>query len=129
MPQVVEPAIETFAQIKVIGVGGAGGAAINRMVESGIQNVEFIAVNTDAQALHHSLANHKIHIGKDATRGLGLVPVVALAQVLDTLSQLWPAKLVSWSLALPQSHLPSKAKSVARTLTLPSSDCVQLLIP
>jgi cell division protein FtsZ len=71
MPQVVEPAIETFAQIKVIGVGGAGGAAINRMVESGIQNVEFIAVNTDAQALHHSLANHKIHIGKDATRGLG----------------------------------------------------------
>jgi cell division protein FtsZ len=71
MPQVVEPAIETFAQIKVIGVGGAGGAAINRMVESGIQNVEFIAVNTDAQALHHSLASNKIHIGKDATRGLG----------------------------------------------------------
>lgn len=71
MPQVVEPAIETFAQIKVIGVGGAGGAAINRMVEAGIENVEFIAVNTDAQALHHSLANKKIHIGKDATRGLG----------------------------------------------------------
>ncbi len=71
MPQVVEPAIETFAQIKVIGVGGAGGAAINRMVEAGIENVEFIAVNTDAQALHHSLATKKIHIGKDATRGLG----------------------------------------------------------
>ncbi|MDB5165075.1 MAG: cell division protein FtsZ, nonfunctional [Candidatus Saccharibacteria bacterium] len=71
MPQVVEPAIETFAQIKVIGVGGAGGAAINRMVEAGIENVEFIAVNTDAQALHHSKANKKIHIGKDATRGLG----------------------------------------------------------
>ncbi len=71
MPQVVEPAIETFAQIKVIGVGGAGGAAINRMVEAGIENVEFIAINTDAQALHHSKANKKIHIGKDATRGLG----------------------------------------------------------
>jgi cell division protein FtsZ len=71
MPQVVEPAIETFAQIKVIGVGGAGGAAINRMVEAGIENVEFIAVNTDAQALHHSKASKKIHIGKDATRGLG----------------------------------------------------------
>lgn len=71
MPQVVEPAIETFAQIKVIGVGGAGGAAINRMVEAGIENVEFIAVNTDAQALHHSKAHKKIHIGKDATRGLG----------------------------------------------------------
>ncbi|MDL2363586.1 MAG: cell division protein FtsZ, partial [Patescibacteria group bacterium] len=71
MPQVVEPDIETFAQIKVIGVGGAGGAAINRMVEAGIENVEFVAVNTDAQALHHSLASKKIHIGKDATRGLG----------------------------------------------------------
>jgi cell division protein FtsZ len=71
MPQVVEPAIETFAEIKVIGVGGAGGAAINRMVEAGIENVQFIAINTDAQALHHSKANVKIHIGKDTTRGLG----------------------------------------------------------
>src|SRR5580692_476702 len=71
MPQVVDPAIETFAQIKVVGVGGAGGAAINRMVEAGIENVEFVAINTDAQALHHSKAHKKIHIGKDATRGLG----------------------------------------------------------
>lgn len=71
MPQIVEPAIETLAKIKVVGVGGAGGAAINRMVEAGIENVEFIALNTDAQALHHSKANKKIHIGKDTTRGLG----------------------------------------------------------
>jgi len=71
MPQAVEPAIETFARIKVVGVGGAGGAAINRMVEAGIEGVEFIAVNTDAQALHYSKADKKIHIGKDATRGLG----------------------------------------------------------
>lgn len=71
MPQAVEPAIETFAQIKVIGIGGAGGAAINRMVDAGIENVEFIAINTDAQALHHSKANQKIHIGSNATRGLG----------------------------------------------------------
>ncbi len=70
MPQVA-PAIETFARIKVIGVGGAGGAAINRMIESGVEGVEFIAINTDAQALHHSLAKEKIHIGKDETRGLG----------------------------------------------------------
>jgi len=70
MPQVA-PDIETFARIKVIGVGGAGGAAINRMIESGVTGVEFIAVNTDAQALHHSLAQHKIHIGSDTTRGLG----------------------------------------------------------
>lgn len=70
MPQVA-PAIETFARIKVVGVGGAGGAAINRMVDSGVEGVEFIAINTDAQALHHSKASVKIHIGKDATRGLG----------------------------------------------------------
>lgn len=70
MPQ-IEPEIETFAKIKVIGVGGAGGAAINRMVEAGVDGVDFIAVNTDAQALHHSKAATKIHIGKDATRGLG----------------------------------------------------------
>lgn len=71
MPQQVAPAIETFARIKVIGVGGAGGAAVNRMVESGVENVEFIAVNTDAQALHYSQAQTKIHIGSDTTRGLG----------------------------------------------------------
>lgn len=70
MPQ-VEPAIETFARIKVVGVGGAGGAAINRMIQAGIEGVEFIAINTDAQALQHSKAQVKIHIGKDATRGLG----------------------------------------------------------
>ncbi len=70
MPQVA-PAIETFAKIKVVGVGGAGCAAINRMIEAGVEGVEFIVINTDAQALHHSKANVKIHIGKNETRGLG----------------------------------------------------------
>ncbi len=70
MPQ-VDPAIETFARIKVVGVGGAGGAAINRMVEAGVTGVDFVAVNTDAQALHHSKASQKIHIGKETTKGLG----------------------------------------------------------
>lgn len=70
MPQVA-PAIETFARIKVVGVGGAGGSALNRMIDAGVDNVEFIAINTDAQALHHSKASTKIHIGKDTTRGLG----------------------------------------------------------
>lgn len=70
MPQ-VSPAIETFARIKVIGVGGAGGAAINRMIESGVDGVEFIAINTDAQALHYSKAGTKIHIGTETTKGLG----------------------------------------------------------
>ena len=71
MAQAVDPAIETFARIKVIGVGGAGGAAINRMVEAGVDGVEFVAINTDAQALHNSKASTKIHIGRDTTRGLG----------------------------------------------------------
>jgi cell division protein FtsZ len=70
MPK-VEPAVETFARIKVIGVGGAGGAAVNRMVDAGITGVDFVAVNTDAQALHHSKASQKVHIGNDATKGLG----------------------------------------------------------
>lgn len=70
MPQVT-PTIETFARIIVVGVGGAGGAAINRMIESGVHGVDFVAINTDAQALHHSKAPVKIHIGKDETRGLG----------------------------------------------------------
>ncbi|HUD10376.1 MAG TPA: cell division protein FtsZ [Candidatus Saccharimonadales bacterium] len=70
MPQVA-PAIETFARIKVVGVGGAGGAAIDRMVDAGVEGVEFVAINTDAQALHNSKAQVKIHIGKDTTKGLG----------------------------------------------------------
>ena len=70
MPQ-VSPTVETFARIKVVGVGGAGGAAVNRMVDAGIDGVDFIAINTDAQALHYSRATTKIHIGKDTTKGLG----------------------------------------------------------
>ena len=68
MPQ-VKPEIETFAKIKVIGVGGSGGSAVDRMVKAGIRGVDFYAVNTDVQALHHNSAPHKIHIGKSVTRG------------------------------------------------------------
>lgn len=67
----VKPSIETFAKIKVVGVGGSGGSTINHMVRSKIRGVEFIAVNTDAQALHHNLAAQKLHVGKSTTRGLG----------------------------------------------------------
>lgn len=70
MPE-VKPIAETFAKIKVVGVGGAGGNAVNRMVEEGIQGVEFIAINTDVQALHNNKADIKLHIGKTVTRGLG----------------------------------------------------------
>lgn len=71
MPEIKPDDIQTFANIKVIGVGGAGGSAINRMKDAGLTGVQFIAINTDAQALHNSKADVKIHIGKDATRGLG----------------------------------------------------------
>lgn len=66
----VKPAAETFAKIKV-GVGGSGGSAVNRMIDMGIKGVEFIAVNTDVQALHYNKASRKLHIGKSITRGLG----------------------------------------------------------
>lgn len=70
MPK-VKPEIESFARIKVIGVGGSGGNAVNHMINSKVKGVEFIAVNTDTQDLHHSLAKKKIHIGKNLTKGLG----------------------------------------------------------
>lgn len=70
MPQ-IKPEVEVFARIKVIGVGGSGKNAINHMVNSKVKGVEFVAVNTDAQDLHHSLASKKIHIGKNVTKGLG----------------------------------------------------------
>jgi len=71
MPEVKPSEIQASAVIKVVGVGGAGGAAVNRMKDAGIKGVQFIAINTDAQALHNSEADVKIHIGKDTTRGLG----------------------------------------------------------
>src|SRR3989339_220321 len=67
----VKPAVETFAKIKVVGCGGAGGSVVNRMVDAGVKGVEFIAVNTDVQALHYNKATTKLHIGKSITRGLG----------------------------------------------------------
>lgn len=66
-----KPTIENVANIKVIGVGGSGNAALNRMMEASIRGVEFIAINTDAQALHYSGATTKLHIGQNLTRGLG----------------------------------------------------------
>ncbi|PIR38223.1 MAG: cell division protein FtsZ [Candidatus Zambryskibacteria bacterium CG10_big_fil_rev_8_21_14_0_10_42_12] len=70
MPQ-IKPDVETFARIKVLGVGGSGKNAVNHMVNSKVKGVEFIVVNTDAQDLHNSFAKKKIHIGKNLTRGLG----------------------------------------------------------
>ncbi|OGI87166.1 cell division protein FtsZ [Candidatus Nomurabacteria bacterium RIFCSPLOWO2_01_FULL_33_24] len=70
MPK-INPEIETFARIKVIGIGGSGGNAINHMINSKVKGVEFIVMNTDTQDLHGSLASKKIHLGKNLTGGLG----------------------------------------------------------
>src|SRR3989304_3446215 len=77
-PAIVKPSgpveaskVDTFALIKVIGVGGGGCSAINRMIQSKLHGVDFIAVNTDAQALAHNEASTKVQIGKETTRGLG----------------------------------------------------------
>lgn len=67
----LKPDVETFAKIKVIGIGGSGGSAINRMIDNKIRGVEFIAINTDAQALNRSNADKRIQIGIDTTKGLG----------------------------------------------------------
>lgn len=67
----IQPDVEAFARIRVIGIGGSGKNAINHMVNSKVKGVEFIVVNTDAQDLHQSLSKKKIHIGKNLTRGLG----------------------------------------------------------
>lgn len=71
MPEVKPSDIQSFASIKVVGVGGAGGSAVNRMKDAGLTGVEFIAMNTDAQALHHSKADVKLHLGKNTANGLG----------------------------------------------------------
>lgn len=86
----MKPAIETFAKIKVIGVGGSGGSAVNRMIKSRIKGIEFIAANTDVQALHHSQAPTKLHLGKTVTRGLGagMNPEVGKAAAEETQNEI-----------------------------------------
>ena len=71
MTKQVKSDVESFARIRVVGVGGSGGNAVNHMVSSHVSGVDFISVNTDGQDLHKSKAKRKIHIGKTLTRGLG----------------------------------------------------------
>ena len=70
MPK-INPEIESFARIKVIGIGGSGKNALNHMINSKVKGVEFIVMNTDTQDLHNSLAEKKVHLGKNLTKGLG----------------------------------------------------------
>lgn len=71
MAKLVRPDVESFARIRVVGVGGSGGNTINHMVSTHVVGVDFIAINTDAQDLHKSRAKRKVHIGRNLTRGLG----------------------------------------------------------
>src|SRR5581483_11011560 len=79
-----------LAVIKVVGIGGGGSNAVSRMVEAGVSGVEFVAVNTDAQALLMADADVKIHIGSKATRGLGAGadPRVGLAAAQESRDEL-----------------------------------------
>src|SRR5918997_177499 len=65
------PDIQNYANIKVVGVGGGGSNAVNRMIEAGLTGVDFIQVNTDAQALQYGAAVDKVRIGEKLTKGLG----------------------------------------------------------
>ncbi|NPV84606.1 MAG: cell division protein FtsZ [Anaerolineae bacterium] len=71
MENITQPQAESFARIKVVGVGGGGCNAVNRMIEEGLQGIEFVTVNTDAQALLMSKASTRVRIGDKSTRGLG----------------------------------------------------------
>jgi len=92
MPK-VNPEIETFARIKVIGCGGSGTNAVNHMVKAKISGVEFIAINTDTQDLHQSQAGKKIHIGKNLTRGRGsgMDPHIGKAAAEETKAEIQEA--------------------------------------
>ena len=144
MPEVKPSEIQTFASIKVVGVGGAGGSAVNRMKDAGLVGVQFIAMNTDAQALHNSKADIKIHLGHNTTNGLGAGadPSVGEAAARESLDEirdaLEGADMVFVTigagggtgsgaghvvaeiardlgvLASPQSHLALKGKSVVQ---------------
>ncbi len=114
---------QSFASIKVIGCGGAGNNAINRMVDAGLKGVEFIAVNTDRQALAMSKASTTIQIGEKLTKGLGAgaVPDVGrraaeesreeIAQALK--ARIWFLLRPAWAAEPARAQPPSWRKSPA----------------
>ena len=90
MKKVSPPASETFARIRVIGLGGSGKNATNHMVKMGVPGVEFIVANTDAQDLEHSRAEKKVHLGKKTTQGLGtgMNPVLGKTAAEESLAEI-----------------------------------------
>lgn len=115
--------LDSLATIKVIGVGGGGNNAVNRMIEHGVQGVEFIAVNTDAQALNLSKAEVKMQIGGKLTRGLGAGanPEVGKKQQKKVKSRLkkhlkvriWYSLQLVWEEELAQEQRQSLPRSLA----------------
>ncbi|HEX5415974.1 MAG TPA: cell division protein FtsZ [Chloroflexota bacterium] len=87
------PEIVSFANIKVVGVGGGGSNAVTRMIQAEVRGIEFIAINTDAQALARTDADRKIHIGDKLTKGLGAggVPAVGTKAAEETSDQIYEA--------------------------------------
>ena len=112
--------MEQFAQIKVIGIGGGGNNAVNRMINAGLRGVEFISINTDKQALFLSKANTKIQIGEKITKGLGAEQILILVKKqlmkvrMKLVSQLkeliWCSSLQVWVVEQVQVRLPSLLK-------------------
>ncbi len=86
-----EPMIDSSAQIKVVGAGGGGSNAVDRMIEMGVQGIEFITINTDAQALAHSSAPHRVKLGDKLTKGLGSGgnPVIGQKAAEETSEELY----------------------------------------
>ena len=86
----IQPVQSDTPNIKVIGIGGGGGNAINRMVDAGVSGVEFIAANTDLQDLNKSKATYKLQLGRSSTRGLGAgaKPEVGRAAAMESEAQI-----------------------------------------
>lgn len=108
---------EELAKIIVIGVGGGGGNAVNNMIDSGLQGVEFVAINTDSQALLQSKAATRIQIGEKRTRGLGAGarPEIGEAAATESREQIlehcavriWSLSRLVWAAARERAQLPS----------------------
>ena len=90
MKKVIPPDSETFARIRVIGIGGSGKNATNHMIKVGMPGVEFIVANTDSQDLQQSRAERKVHLGKRSTQGLGtgMNPMIGRASAEESLSEI-----------------------------------------
>ena len=115
-----EQGLDNVVSIKVIGVGGGGGNAVNRMVESGVQGVEFISVNTDMQALNFSQAGTKIQIGEKLTKGqgAGANPEIGRKAAEESKEQIAAAQAPTWYSSPPAwaaAPAPAQLRSLHRS--------------